>query len=354
MNNGRMLRLFLADRTGVALLAYGIALAILVLTSLLLSFSGLPTGAVRSNVGYGLLLATAFLAAYLLVDLLRWWPHARQAQTLLEWEVDLMVLSNLPSGGTLDQRTSRDLLAKLHSVAVAEKLRYEEAHRRHLAFMNLWVHQMKTPVSAINLIAQEVEEQAPTAMQSVEEETARLAEGLEMVLTMARLQDFAIDFHIRRVDLLEGVRSSINARKKQFIRLGIFPEVAADGEDWTILTDSKWNGFVLDQIISNALKYGAQAQGAEPTAQRLRFRLARNAGAICLTIADEGPGIPAQDLPRVFEPFFTGENGRRFAGATGVGLWLVHQVVDRLGHQIAVESAPGQGTTVTLCYLTKV
>lgn len=72
-----------------------------------------------------------------------------------------------------------------------------------------------------------------------------------------------------------------------------------------------------------------------------------------LTIADQGPGIPPEDLPRVFEPFFTGENGRRFGGATGIGLYLVRRIVDELEHEIAMESAPGAGTTVRLTYLTK-
>ena len=121
---------------------------------------------------------------------------------------------------------------------------------------------------------------------------------------------------------------------------------------WLVLTDEKWNAFAIDQVVANALEYASQA--GKPH-QRLKFCLSRRppgagAPAIRLTIADEGPGIPPQDLPRIFEPFFTGENGRRYADATGIGLYLVKQVLDRLGHQIAVHSVEGQGTAVTLTY----
>lgn len=114
-------------------------------------------------------------------------------------------------------------------------------------------------------------------------------------------------------------------------------------------TDEKWNSFAIDQVVTNALKYGSQA-GAP--GQKLRIRLERLPGAKRLSIADQGPGIPEQDLGRVFQPFFTGENGRRYGGATGMGLYLVKQVMDRMGHQVAVTSRVGEGPTVTFTYPT--
>ncbi|HEV2121647.1 MAG TPA: ATP-binding protein, partial [Chloroflexota bacterium] len=186
------------------------------------------------------------------------------------------------------------------------------------------------------------------ALASIEEETLKLADGLELVLNTTRLQDFALDYHIRRVDLLQSVRKVVNARKRQFIRLGIFPAVdAAEDADWHVLTDEKWNTFAIDQILSNALKYGSQVGRPK---QRLRLSLSHRVGAVTLAITDEGPGIPPQDVPRVFEPFFTGENGRRYSHATGIGLYLVKRVIDQLGHQVALQSVEGQGTTVTLTY----
>lgn len=343
-----MIGRFLRDRLALVLLFPGATLAILTLAGLLLSYEGLRPDAIWSNLGYGLLLAGTMLTIYLIVDFVRWYPFARQVEALLQNDVGLEALANLPRGAGHDQAAFRDLLLKLYRLSVAERLSYQEAHQRHLAFMNLWVHQMKTPVSAIHLIAQQAGHEDPTAaLLSVEEEAAKLAEGLDLVLNMARLQDFALDLHIERVDLLQAVRAVINSRKKQFIRLGIFPEVHAADDDWTILTDAKWHGVILDQILSNALKYGAQAGRA---GQRVTFRLERHDRTVSLTIADQGPGIPPQDLDRVFDPFFTGENGRRYVDATGIGLYMVRQLSDRLGHDVRIASEAGAGTAVTVTY----
>jgi two-component system, OmpR family, sensor histidine kinase YxdK len=340
-----LLRIYLRDRAGW-LAAFAINTALLLTLTFLVR--------TRANLGYALLLSATVLVIYLAVDLLRWWPFAAAAYRLCEQATDLDALTALPPASTAEQGFSRDLLAQMHRLALAERLRREDAHRRHLTFVNLWVHQMKTPVSAIRLTAQQAGADAArleAAAATVLEETDRLAEGLDLVLHMARLDHFAADYHIERVDVAEALRGAINRRRRQFIRVGIFPEIHAGDEEWIVRTDAKWHALVLDQIISNALKYGAQGG---PAGQRLRCRLGRTgAGAVTLAISDEGPGIVPEDLPRLFEPFFTGQNGRRYADATGVGLYIVRQVLERLGHTIAIDSAPGAGTTVTITYLTK-
>lgn len=345
----RLLRRYLADRIGLIALTLLNTGAILTLAGLLISYR---QAIAVADLLYGGLLSLSLLLIYLTVDFLRWYPFARQAGLLLARSVDLAALANLPGGGNLDQATARELITKLYSLAVAEVERHQGRHAQQLAFMNLWVHQMKTPVAAISVIAQQTADQAPeplrAAMADIDEETAKLADGLELVLNMARLSDFAVDYQVRPVDLLESVRAVINGRKKQFIRLGVFPEVAApEGTEWTVLTDEKWNRFIIDQIVANALKYGAQSGKPD---QRLRVTPARDGRRVILSIADQGPGIPPEDLPRVWEPFFTGANGRRFAQATGIGLYLVKQVADRLGHGVAIASVEGQGTVVTLTY----
>lgn len=342
--NTSLLRRFLADRAGVLLLLLANTLLIFTLMGLIRSYGDARWSPLATDLAYAALLSLLLLVIYLAVDLTRWWPFARQADELLHRSIGLQSLANLPPGATLDQTMARELLLKGYSLAVADLERLQEEHQRQLSFINLWVHQMKTPVSAISLIAQEADERLAA---DVLEETVKLNDGLELVLNMARLSDFAVDYHIRRTDLLASVRQVINSRKKQFIRAGIFPEIDAADGDWTVLTDDKWNRFVIDQIVANGLKYGAQS--GKPN-QRLKLSLVRQGQQVVLTIADQGPGIPAEDLPRVFEPFFTGENGRRFAQATGIGLYLVRLVVDRLDHRIAITSEEGVGTTVSLTY----
>lgn len=342
---------YLQDRTGLVIAFYVAVGLVLALTGLLMAQQGLSTAELWANVGYAFLLASTVLLIFLGLEYFHWAPFAAQVIALKEGSGGLDSIANLPPPQTMEQADYRDLIDSLYGRAVAEINRYTEAHQRHLTFINMWVHQMKTPVSAIHLIAQRAPEKDREALQadleSVAEEASRLAEGLELVLNMARLTDFAPDYRIERVDLLEAVRGAVNARKRTFIRVRIFPEVEAEPGPLPVLTDRKWHGFVLDQIISNALKYGAQGG---PEGQKLLLRIRREGAGAVLTIADQGPGIPEEDLPRLYEPFFTGANGRRFVDATGIGLFLVRQVVDRLGHEIRIDSRLGEGTTVTLRY----
>ncbi|MDF2629107.1 MAG: two-component sensor histidine kinase [Symbiobacteriaceae bacterium] len=330
---GALIARYLRDRLGLVLAWYAGTLLLTLLGGLLLTYAGAFSWAIAA---YAMLLATAVLLSYLTAAFIKWWPFAR-ATAALQATDDLEAFAAIAAPGTAEQQSQREQLARLYQLAVMERTRYQEAHQRQLDFIHLWVHQMKTPISAISLIAQEA---GGPALESVDEEAAKLAEGLELVLNMARLQDFALDYLIEPVDLGALVRKVINQKKKQFIRTGIFPEVTGEA---VVRSDAKWLAFVVDQITANALKYSAQT----PTPhQRLRFTITQNS----LTIADQGPGIPAHDLPRVFDAFFTGENGRRFAQATGIGLYLVKQVTDRLGHTITIHSVPGQGTTVILTF----
>ena len=328
-----LLRRFLRDHLDIILAFYLSTALVLALLALVLSYRQAMTW---TDAAYALLLATAALAVTLAIRLLRRAPFERAAERSLTETV------TLPEPATAEQELYARLLDTLYRRCAGETAHLQDAHRRHLAFMNAWVHQMKTPVSAISLMAQE------EGNQGVEEESAKLADGLDLVLHMARLQEFSVDYHIRRVDLLQSLRAVINSRRRQFIRTGIFPAVEADGYDWTVLTDEKWNRFMLDQVISNALKYAGQSP--PPGGSHITCRLRRNGDAITLVIADDGPGIPPEDLPRVFDLFFTGENGRRFGGATGVGLWLVKSIAGRLHHQVSIASPDQKGTLVTFTY----
>lgn len=343
----RLLIRYLRSRLGLVLAFYANTLLILTLTGAVLSYRAVS---LWEHLPYALLLSTALLVAYLGAGFTQWLPFARQIELWKQEDLDLNSLATLPPGGTAEQESFRDVVLRLYGLAVADRDRYQEAHRRHLAFINLWVHQMKTPVSALSLIAQRAARQEPevaaAAMANVEEEAGRLADGLVLVLNMARLQEFALDYRIEPVELTGLIYKLVNQRKKQFIRAAIFPEVTAP-EQCVVLSDAKWISFVIDQVISNALKYGAQS-GKD--GQRLRLTLEEAKGSVILTVGDQGPGIPPQDLPRLFDAFFTGENGRRYADATGIGLWLVKQVLDRLGHTIAITSVEGEGTTVAITF----
>lgn len=167
--------------------------------------------------------------------------------------------------------------------------------------------------------------------------------GLEMVLYMARLETFEQDFYVERVSLEDIVQEVIHENKRLFIRSYVYPEVKVN-QHFAVETDRKWFRFILNQVISNAIKYSAGSRKNVTI-----VALARELSVI-LEIQDCGVGISKEDLPRVFRPFYTGENGRKFKESTGMGLYLVKNIIERLDHKIEIESEVGKGTKVRIIF----
>ena len=214
------------------------------------------------------------------------------------------------------------------------------AQNRHRQFMNQWVHQMKTPLSVIHLLAQEDRE---LDKNSVREEVDRLKAGLDTVLMNARLDTFKEDMQVEQVALRNLVSEAVTELKRLFISKRVYPEISID-ENFSIATDRKWMKFIIGQLLTNALKYTF-----EPN-KKVFIAANCTEGGILLTIRDEGIGIPSSDLPRVTKAFFTGENGRRTAESTGMGLYLANEVCGQLGHEMNISSEPGKGTEISILF----
>ncbi|RXZ82997.1 sensor histidine kinase [Paenibacillaceae bacterium] len=216
----------------------------------------------------------------------------------------------------------------------------DRKQENHINFMNHWVHQMKTPLSVLELTLQDSEELRDESML---EETERIRKGLDMVLYMARLETFEQDFHVETIELRELVNKVILDNKRLFIRSFVYPDMQIE-HDLKVETDGKWLRFIVLQLISNAVKYAAGTRSKVVVGAYVKER------AIILEVRDSGVGIPASDLSRVFNPFFTGENGRQFKESTGMGLFIVKSVLDKMNHEIVIESKVGQGTTVSVIF----
>ena len=211
---------------------------------------------------------------------------------------------------------------------------------RHLQFMNQWVHQMKTPISVLELLLQEEGELDKV---SVQEEVDRLKHGLETVLMNARLDTFEEDMKIEKVALRPLVSAIVNENKRLFITNHVYPSIDI-GEDCIVPTDPKWMKFIIGQFITNAVKYTFE------DGKKLYLSAVVKDKQVILTIRDEGIGIPPSDLKRVTKAFFTGENGRKTSESTGMGLYLAKEVCDKLGHQLEIESEVGQGTSIRVTF----
>ncbi|MBD1381055.1 sensor histidine kinase [Metabacillus arenae] len=246
------------------------------------------------------------------------------------------------------QESPSPLVESLHELLKKQFRRFQnELHNTghklesHIQFINQWTHQMKTPISVIYLLIQDEEDKRFSA---IGYEVDRLKKGLDMVLYSSRLDHFEHDFHVQILDLERIVRSAASEQKRLFIRKKVFPHILIK-EPIKITSDEKWLTFVVTQLITNAVKY---SMGENKKIYIEGFYSLNN--TTVLEIRDEGVGIPKSDLPRVFNPYFTGENGRRFQESTGMGLYLVKQICRKLGHQVELESETGKGTTVRILF----
>ncbi|WP_028596144.1 sensor histidine kinase [Paenibacillus assamensis] len=250
---------------------------------------------------------------------------------------------------TEEQQVMYQLLQRQYSAFTDQMMLMRQQREQHVHFTNQWVHHMKTPVSVLHLITQQPaqrmnEEEVRALLANVSEETDRLTGGLELMLHTARLDKFELDLHVSQVSLHHNIRQVINQHKKMFIRYRIFPKVI--GEDRLVESDSKWLSFIVTQLVTNAIKYSKDIQGSKLL--HFEIEMAENDDTVWLHVMDEGMGIAPHDIPRVFEAFFTGENGRKEGDATGMGLYLVKQVCSRLGHRIQITSEIGVGTKVSI------
>ena len=254
----------------------------------------------------------------------------RELEGLLR-KVHESVLPLPPPRGALEA----DYQALLRAVC-ADRVRLAAENRDRLEDMTdyytLWAHQIKTPIAAARLLLQE----NPGAVGAeVEVELLKIEQYVEMVLGYLRLDSESTDCVLRDTDLDGLLRQAV----RKFARMFILKKITLDLQetDRTVLTDEKWLSFVVEQVLSNALKY-------TPAGGRIRVY----GDGETLVIADNGIGIREEDLPRVFEKGFTGYNGREDKKSTGIGLYLCRRVMDRLNHSISIVSRPGQGTLVRL------
>lgn len=285
---------------------------------------------------YAGILSSCVFTAFLVY---RYFTHRIFYRRLEEPHASLNEFLEAGSGGPLAVKLHQ-LLKSQYRQFQNEKQLYQLKLKNHIQFINQWVHQMKTPLSVIHLMIQDEDEPCFT---SIGDELDRMKKGLEMVLYTARLDEFEHDFYAEKLPLEKVVRSAVSNQKRLFIRNRVFPAFEME-ESLMVASDEKWLSFVITQLITNAVRYTPEAN------RRMILRGYQRNSTVVLEVEDEGVGIPASDLPRIFDPYFTGENGRNFQESTGMGLYLVKQICEKLGHQIEIESTVNKGTTVRIIF----
>lgn len=235
-------------------------------------------------------------------------------------------------GGDWEARIYREMVRQLLLEQRYQQDTLRVRHQDTVDYYTTWVHQIKTPIAAMGLILQQEDTEDSRRLSG---ELQRIEQYVDMVLTYLRLGSGDTDYVFAKVDLDKLLRGCIRKYAGQFIRRHLTLDYQS--MDCQVLTDEKWLAFVVEQVLSNALKYtreGSVSIYLEPPC--------------ILCIRDTGIGIAPEDLPRIFEKGYTGYNGRSDKKATGLGLYLCRQICDRLKSTITAQSAPGEGTTIRI------
>lgn len=304
-----------------------------------------------SNIAYAYILSTVFLVLLITIDYMKKRKFYSAINDGLDSYENLEYIFNIPNNISREHNMLKELLIKDYKVYQNTLEKYKKSYKTHTDFNNRWIHQMKTPISVIKLILENekdknIDEATKKSYESIEEEMEKLSNGLEMALYTLRVNDFEQDFKVEEINILDIVRIIINENKNAFIVNSIYPKIISN-EDIVVKTDKKWIKFIVGQIISNSIKYSKVKESKEKS---IVINIHKEDDKVILSIKDNGVGIPSQDLERVFNPFFTGENGRVYSESTGMGLYLSKDICNRLGHGIDIESTEGIGTTVNIVF----
>ncbi|MFS0784698.1 sensor histidine kinase [Bacillus sp. 1P06AnD] len=314
---------------------------IIIITVLDLSTKGAHLAA--GSIGYMALLSLCLLIGFLG---LRYLKEKQNYKTLQNPETE-MDSAYFSFAGTSYLFNRFNYIVKQIYIRMNNRLNEKQAEKDHYyTFINQWVHQMKTPLSVISLLLQKTKkDQMPTALliSQLEEESEKLQSGLETVLHSSRLDLFQEDFKVERLSLNDLVRGCISNHKTAFIRNKVFPAMNFPAE-YMVESDKKWLALSINQLITNSIKYSA-GKG-----QHVYFYISKEGESLTFSIKDEGIGIPSQDIKRVCQPFFTGQNGRKYAESTGMGLYLASRTLKEIGHTFTIASTEGEGTTASITF----
>ncbi|MBC5617949.1 sensor histidine kinase [Streptococcus anginosus] len=232
------------------------------------------------------------------------------------------------------------LFSKIETLKNDKKeLKLQEQIKRNdlLDYYTLWVHQIKTPIAASKLLVEDLQEQ--TLKNQLEQELFKIDSYTNLVLQYLRLESFHDDLVVKRENIEDLVKDIVKKYALFFIQQGL--RLDLHDLNHTIITDKKWFVVILEQVLSNSLKYTSQG-GIE-----IFFK------EDTLYIKDTGLGIQDADLLRVFERGFSGYNGRLTHQSSGLGLYLSKKIADELGHELHLQSVVGEGTTVMITFKEK-
>lgn len=232
-----------------------------------------------------------------------------------------------------------DILQASNKAYLEEIKRYKNMQADYREYIELWVHEIKTPISSSKLIAQN---NRSAMAESICEELDTIEGYVEQALFYARSNTVEKDYIIKEIHLETSVYNALKRDSRLLIQQGI--SVSVKNLDYSVYSDAKWLEFILHQLLINAIKY------ANENTACIAISAQEGENSCILSVFDNGIGIPANELSKIFEKGFTGTNGRLRGKSTGMGLYICKKLCNKLGLAITAESSPGEGTTINIVF----
>ncbi len=257
----------------------------------------------------------------------------RQHETLqrIQSITDAMT-ANFPVAGTIQESDYRGIVRFISAEHGAYRQRTSRKYADMMEYYTVWAHQIKTPIASMRL---HLQNENSALSRQLSSDLFRIEQYADMVLTFLRLDSESTDYVFQEYDLDKIVKAAVKKFSSEFI--GRKLSLVYEPLNTAVVTDEKWLSFVIEQVLSNALKYTPSGS--------ITVSLV---GEKTLRIADTGIGIAAEDLPRIFENGYTGYNGRADRKASGIGLYLCKRICTNLGHTISASSTVDVGTVIDI------
>lgn len=326
---------FLKDRAPfIAITAVLIAVVAAILTVLQVSVSGILLVVIL------IAFSTAACLAYDYMRQQRFWNELEDATSSLdavEYFADLIEEPEFLSGKAAD-----DACRTIAACAADEITGLKSNIRANREYVELWVHETKTPIAAAKLI---LDKMHGTDVANLKRELERTENLVEQALFSARSNALTNDYLIRETSLSEMVWAACKQNMHYLTSLGLSIEIDID-PDIDVFADKTWLSFIISQVITNSAKYDSSAIAFTAVVSE------EESASACtvLKIQDNGCGIPDRDVPRVFDRGFTGDVGRAHGSATGMGLYLAARMCAQMGLGIMLASEEGRGTRVEVSF----
>ena len=252
-----------------------------------------------------------------------------------------LVMDTLEEPGFYEGKLVYEALYEINKSMTEHVKEYRQSVDDFKDFIEIWVHEIKLPIASLVLMCHNNQDKIP---KKYEDQVNRLDAYADQVLYYVRAEHASKDYRFDSVRIKSVVNKVALKNKDMLLESDICLDV--HDVDVSVTTDAKWLEFMINQIMSNSIKYKDDNKDTSV----IRISAVQDKKSIELRIYDNGIGISGSDIPRVFDKSFTGENGRRYSKATGMGLYIVKKMCDKMGHDIYIESAIGEYTEVKMTF----